>query len=110
MTTVRRRALRAAVASALIALAAAVGGTPAHASTGTICVALVVDFGDLGGGVHTSCATVKRGATGYDVLSAGGHRFTICSNGVLGSIDGKPSDGCVEKNDSKHFWSYWHRA
>jgi hypothetical protein len=53
---------------------------------------------------------VHEGATGYDVLEAGGHTFTICSNGVLGNIDGKPRDGCREKNDSVHYWSYWHRA
>ncbi|MBV9292913.1 MAG: hypothetical protein JO222_10735 [Frankiales bacterium] len=75
-----------------------------------ICVALVVDFGDLGGGVHSTCAKVHKGATGYDVLSSGGHTFAICSNGVLGSIDGKPADGCSAKDDSVHFWSYWHRA
>jgi hypothetical protein len=77
---------------------------------GTICVALVVDFGDLGGGVDSTCATVHKGATGYDVLHAGGHTFTICPNGVLGSIDGKPADGCSEMKDNKHYWSYWHRA
>lgn len=104
-----RRVVRTALAGALVALATVVGGASAHAGN-TICVALVVDFGDLGGGVQTSCATVQQGATGYDVLEAGGHTFTICSNGVLGSIDGKPSDGCQEKNDSVHYWSYWHRA
>lgn len=80
----------------------------AHASS-TICVALVVDDADLGGGVHTSCAKVPAGATGYDVLRAGGHTFTVCSNGVLGTIDGKPADGCHVK-DNSHYWSYWHRA
>jgi len=89
--------------------------TVAPASVGAaaptrICVALVVDFGDLGGGVQSTCAKVHKGATGYDVLSTGGHRFGICSNGVLGSIDGKPKDGCSAKDDSVHFWSYWHRA
>jgi hypothetical protein len=83
---------------------------PQATGAARICVALVVDFGSLGGGVDSTCASVRRGATGYDVLTAGGHRFVICSNGVLGNIDGKPADGCTEKNDSEHFWSYWHRA
>ena len=107
---VRRRIGSGVVLGALVALATLLAGAPAHASGQTICVALVVDFGDLGGGVDTSCATVRSGSTGYDVLEAGGHTFAICSNGVLGSIDGKPKDGCTQKNDSVHYWSYWHRA
>lgn len=86
-----------------------VAGAPAAHASSTICVALVVDDADLGGGVHTTCAKVPQGATGYDVLRAGGHTFTICSNGVLGAIDGKPADGCRVKDDS-HYWAYWHRA
>ena len=94
-----------AIATALVAVAVA---APAPAAT-TICVALLVDDADLGGGVHTTCAKVPQGATGYDVLRAGGHSFTICSNGVLGTIDGKPADGCHVK-DNTHYWAYWHRA
>jgi hypothetical protein len=108
--SLRRRVTPAVVAGAFLALATAGGSAPAHADTGTICVALVVDFAALGGGVDSTCATVHKGATGYDVLEAGGHTFSICSNGVLGGIDGKPSDGCTEKNDGVHYWSYWHRA
>lgn len=91
-----------------VAFLAIVSAPQAHAAT-TICVALVVDNADLGGGVHTSCAKVPQGATGYDVLRAGGHTFTVCSNGVLGTIDGKPADGCHVK-DNTHYWSYWHRS
>jgi hypothetical protein len=97
--------LLGALAMAMFAVA---GAPQAHATT-TICVALVVDDADLGGGVHTSCAKVPSGSTGYDVLRAGGHSFTVCSNGVLGTIDGKPADGCHVK-DNSHYWSYWHRA
>jgi hypothetical protein len=96
-------------AIALAALPAVTVGTTATAAP-KICVALVVDFGDLGGGVHTTCASVAKGSTGYDVLRAGGHTFAICSNGVLGSIDGRPANGCTQMKDNKHYWSYWHRA
>jgi hypothetical protein len=98
-----------AVATSLVS-AAAPAASAAHAAGRTICVALVVDFDELGGGVQSTCATIQQGKTGYDVLAAAGHAFSICSNGVLGSIDGKPSDGCTQKNDEQHFWSYWHRA
>jgi hypothetical protein len=94
---------------ALALVLVTVAGAPAAHASSTICVALVVDDGDLGGGVHSTCASVPKGATGYDVLHAGGHSFTICSNGVLGTIDGKPADGC-HALDSSHYWSYWHRA
>jgi hypothetical protein len=51
---------------------------------------------------------VPSGATGYDVLRAGGHTYEVCSNGVIGTIDGKPTNGCQIK-DNNHFWGYWHR-
>jgi hypothetical protein len=105
----RPRLTFAVLAAVTLPVAVAPASVGAAAPT-RICVALIVDFGDLGGGVHSTCAKVHKGATGYDVLSSGGHTFAICSNGVLGSIDGKPSDGCTEKDDSVHFWSYWHRA
>ena len=79
----------------------------AHASN-TICVALVVDFSPLGGNVDSGCTRVPSGATGYDVLHAGGHTFEVCSNGVIGTIDGRPRNGCQIKDDT-HFWGYWHR-
>jgi hypothetical protein len=97
-----------AVATLLVG-AAAPAVSAAQGSAHTICVALVVDFDPLGGGVQSTCARIQQGKTGYDVLSAAGHTFSICSNGVLGSIDGKPADGCAQKNDEQHFWSYWHR-
>ena len=103
---VRRLVVAMTVASAAVGVL--VTSTVATAA-GTKCVALVVDDADLGGGVHSSCVQVAQNATGYDVLRAGGHSFTICSNGVLGTIDGKPADGCRVK-DGSHYWGYWHRA
>jgi len=77
-------------------------------ATDTICVALVVDFSPLGGNVDSGCTRVPSGATGYDVLHAGGHSYEVCSNGVIGTIDGQPAIGCQVK-DNNHFWGYWHR-
>ena len=81
---------------------------PRAAAAETICVALVVDFSPLGGNVDSGCTRVQSGATGYDVLRAGGHTYEVCSNGVIGTIDGKPANGCQIK-DNNHFWGYWHR-
>jgi hypothetical protein len=108
-----RRTATLLMAVAAVAVPVIGGVAPAASSATpkqhTICVALVVDFADLGGGVHSSCATIRPGQTGYDVLSAGGHTFTICSNGVLGTIDGQPANACQIKDDT-HYWTYWHRA
>ena len=82
--------------------------TPRVEATNTICVALVVDFSPLGGNVDSGCTKVPSGANGYDVLRAGGHRYQVCGNGIIGTIDGQPANGCRIK-DSTHFWGYWHR-
>src|SRR4051794_14454519 len=81
---------------------------PTTSAAPTICVALVVDFTPLNGAVDSGCTRVPKGANGYDVLRAGGHTFQICANGVIGTIDGQPANGCRIK-DSTHFWGYWHR-
>src|SRR3954453_6714685 len=105
---------RVAALLSTVAVLATVGvgaGPAALSSTSSgakICVALVVDAADLGGGVRSTCATIRQGQTGYDVLTAAGHTFTICSNGVLGEIDGRPANGCQVKDDT-HYWTYWHR-
>ncbi|HET7311338.1 MAG TPA: hypothetical protein VFJ17_08435 [Mycobacteriales bacterium] len=82
--------------------------TPHVAAADTICVALVVDFSPLGGNVDSGCTKVPSGANGYDVLRAGGHRYGICGNGIIGTIDGQPANGCQIK-DKDHYWGYWHR-
>jgi hypothetical protein len=81
---------------------------PTTSAAQTICVALVVDFQALHGPVDSGCTRVPPGSTGYDVLRAGGHSFQVCSNGIIGTIDGKPANGCQIKDDN-HFWGYWHR-
>jgi len=81
---------------------------PSTSAATTICVALVVDFQPLGGGVDSTCTRVPKGANGYQVLDAGHHQYTICQNGIIGEIDDQPDNGCQIK-DSTHFWGYWHR-
>lgn len=100
-----------AILTALLpsAVAGAVPARAARPASGTICVALVVDFTTLGGSVESGCETVPKGSTGTDVLQSAGHRLTICSDGIIGAVDGRPADGCRTK-DSTHYWSYWHRA
>jgi hypothetical protein len=105
-------ALATAQASATVALGSAATAAPhaarADAAT-TICVALVVDGRALGSDVSTSCATVAKGATGVDVLQAGGHTVGFRSDGLLCTIDGLPKGGCESVNDT-HYWAYFHRA
>jgi hypothetical protein len=99
------------VAGLLLFVAAVVGALapmPTATAAPTICVALVVDFTPLNGGVDSGCTRVPRGSNGYDVLRAGGHTYEICANGIIGTIDGQPANGCQIK-DGTHFWGYWHR-
>ena len=91
-----------------ISLVVPTGSAVAHGAD-DICVGLVVDFGALGGGPDTDCVTVARGSTGADVLQHGGHQLTVCRDGIIGEIDGRPENGCATK-DSTHYWSYWHRT
>jgi hypothetical protein len=92
----------------IAACVAALAPVTEAGATDTICVALVVDFTPLNGSVDSGCTTVPKGATGYDVLRAGGHTYQICDNGIIGTIDGQPANGCQIK-DNNHFWGYWHR-
>jgi MYXO-CTERM domain-containing protein len=97
-----------------VAITAAVSGAgtttaAAQVSSGTICVALVVDGTALGSNVSTSCATVPKGATGVDVLQAAGHTVGFRNDGLLCTIDGLPKTGCSAVDDT-HFWAYFHRG
>jgi hypothetical protein len=113
---VRRRrtaALRGAAAAGLLAGSAVAVGVPvstAHAAD-SICVALVVDFADLGNGVDTNCAKVPAGSSGEDVLRAAGHTlgFRPTQPGFVCTIDGWPREGCSASNGD-HYWAYFHRA
>ncbi|MBV9486372.1 MAG: hypothetical protein JO246_09970, partial [Frankiaceae bacterium] len=109
--SLRRVAL--ALAAILGMATGAAGATAAQArptaSGSTICVALVVDGRNLGGGVSSACATVKKGATGVDVLRAEGHSVGFRQDGLICTIDNLPSSGCADVDDT-HYWAYFHRA
>ena len=96
-----------AAAATLTIAGTATARTPHSAHQ--ICVALVVDARALGAGVSTTCAKVPGGATGLDVLQAGGHRIGFRRDGLICTIDGLPKSGCTAVDDS-HYWAYFHRA
>jgi hypothetical protein len=97
------------VALATVSTSAAAATATTGSAKPTICVALVVDGRALGSDVSTSCATVPKGATGIDVLQAGGHTVGFRSDGLLCTIDGLPKSGCRGVDDT-HYWAYFHRA
>ncbi|HEX3825150.1 MAG TPA: hypothetical protein VHV79_11860 [Mycobacteriales bacterium] len=100
----------AVLASATVMTSATAATLPAAPSAKpTICVALVVDGRALGSNVKTTCAKVAKGATGIDVLHAGGHTVGFRSDGLLCTIDGLPKSGCASIDDT-HYWAYFHRA
>ncbi len=87
-------------------------------------VTVVIDFGGLGGGVRTYCATgLARGATGADALRAAGISYVGTSEdgrGLICRLLGRPSSGetiklngssykenCVNTPPTGAHWSYW---
>jgi hypothetical protein len=81
-----------------------VGAAPlAQATSYTACdgVWVVVDYGSLGGGVKTSCATSF--STGTAALRSAGFDPTL-SDGFVAKISGRPS----KPDPQKDYWSYWH--
>lgn len=93
-----------AVASATLALGAA-HATPSSAATGS-CVAVVVDFGNLGGAVQTGCAQGDP-SSGLKALSLAGFSYRPRPDGLLCQIDSRPA--CTDTTSSR-YWSYWYRA
>ncbi len=63
----------------------------------------------IGSDVSTTCAKVPKGATGVDVLQAGGHTIGFRNDGLVCTIDGLPKSGCAGVDDT-HYWAYFHRA
>jgi hypothetical protein len=105
--------LRAAAVVGLLAGSTVAYGGPAvgHARAAeTICVALIVDFADLGNGVDSDCVKVQEGSSGEDVLRAR-HTLGFRPNqpGFVCTIDGWPQEGCAASN-GEHYWAYFHRA
>lgn len=72
-------------------------------------VTVVVDFRELGGGIHVRCA---RGpvTSGFDALQKAGidYRTTIRFPGFLCRIADRPAnDPCVDASPATAYWSYW---
>ena len=95
------------LAGSAVTVVAATGSAQA---ADTICVALVVDFADLGAGVESDCVKVPDGSSGEDVLRAR-HTLGFRPNqpGFVCTIDGWPKEGCAASN-GEHYWAYFHRA
>lgn len=84
-------------AGAITAAPQAAAATPVTSCSG---VWMVVDFGTLGGGTQTRCAT-KYG-TGTAALRSAG--FTVTKDGgMITKLNKKPATV-----SSKGYWSYWH--
>jgi len=97
---------RLAIVTAAVAGVAA-PTAPASAAK-TICVGVVVDARSLDGPVSANCAKVPDGSTGYDVLRAAGHTVGFRQDGLICTIDTRPSGGCAAV-DALHYWAYFHR-
>lgn len=93
--------------AALVVTGVAIPAAPVTAAK-TICVGLVVDARSLDGPMSATCTTVPDGSTGYDVLRAAGHTVGFRSDGLICTIDNRPSDGCAA-TDAMHYWAYFHR-
>lgn len=72
-------------------------------------VTVVIDFRELGGGVHVRCATGSV-SSGLDALQRAGidHRTTIRFPGFVCRIADRPAnDPCVDASPATAYWSYW---
>jgi hypothetical protein len=109
-----RRALTALAVLAVATSTLGLGAPDAGAWTDGACtdvsgVTVVVDFQELGGGVHVRCAPGPV-ASGLDALSKAGidHQTTVKFPGFLCKIAGLPSnDPCQTASPASAYWSYW---
>ncbi len=108
--------MRKTLAGAAAVLAVLPGAAPAPAAP-TICVGVVVDFGDDGPYSPTrTCVVVPEDATGAEVLAARAkqlHRPAPRYEGnFLCGIDGFPKDDCATRatGSEYEYWSYWHQV
>ncbi|MHB1138555.1 MAG: hypothetical protein ACYC2O_06315 [Microthrixaceae bacterium] len=87
---------------------------PAGAWSDGVCtdasgITVVIDFQELGGGVHVRCASGPA-ATGFDALSRAGidYQTTVKFPGFLCRIAGLPTnDPCQTTSPATAYWSYW---
>lgn len=98
-----------ALATLVVAGAAGLLGVlrAAPASAAGSCVAVMVDFRQLGGSVKTGCAQGDP-SNGLQAMSKAGFGFTPRPrDGLICQIDAMPA--CTDTTSST-YWSYWYRA
>jgi hypothetical protein len=104
--------------AALMPAGPAAAGGLAHlaaATTTDLYVAVVVDFGGLGGAPKpfATCVHVAQGSTDADALAAavGSGNIGYAPSGLLCTIDGYPANGIANCNATSgtdfYYWSYW---
>jgi hypothetical protein len=92
------------VAGATLVLGLVRAGPAAAAAT---CVAVVVDFRQLGGAVQTGCAQGDP-STGLQALGGAGFAYAPRPrDGLICQIDARPA--CTASTNTT-YWSYWYRA
>ena len=107
-------AQRAAASAARPATGSSPSCTAPRVSNGRVVVAIVVDFGGVGGRVIISCVLVKPGASDAQALQVqaavlGYPTPRYAESGLLCAIDGYPASGCgVQSGGHYAYWSYWH--
>lgn len=105
---------RLAIATVVVALAMPAVADDAAAWTNGPCptasgVTVVVDFQELGGGVHVRCAPGAV-SSGFHALQQAGidYQTTVRFPGFLCKIAGQPAnDPCVNTSPASAYWGYW---
>ncbi|NLA35352.1 MAG: hypothetical protein GX868_06650 [Actinobacteria bacterium] len=109
----RRLGVLLATASSVF-FGATAPSSPAAASTEGPCpsasgVTVVIDFHELGGGVHVRCAAGPV-TSGFEALRLAGINYDTAtrSQGFLCRIAGQPAaDPCINTSPASAYWSYW---
>lgn len=104
-----RRSAFAAVAIVATAIVGLTGRAErvAAATCRSPSVAVVVDFGSLGGGIQRAC--VSGGGTGLTALSADFSVTLVRNQAFVCGINGKPyRTTCPSVPPNEKSWSYWH--
>jgi hypothetical protein len=109
-----RRGTTSAIAIAVLVTTLTLAPGDAGAWTDGACttpsgVTVVVDFQELGGGVHVRCAP-QPVTSGFEALRQAGIDFdtTVRFPGFLCRIAGKPAnDPCQTTSPATAYWSYW---
>lgn len=81
----------------------------AAACSGTQGVTVIVDFGDLGGGVQAGCDPSVDGRAAASFADAGFNlAYATADPGFVCRVNGRPADAaCVEASAANAYWSLW---